>query len=484
MASQRGKKSFVDDDESYWSATQFKGGFDFSDEVDVTDWDKKVFSPKTVKEDTDIPVINWDESRPAVPSARYKVPTKPAPVLQKSGHNRSASDTTRVPASQSLPSVRDPPRPRAPAADEPVTYWNIEKPLKVAKEDRFTKIPPEDMVRRMILGYSYTLEQYKSLEEKLAFLDAAVRLGDGDTITAGVLFLRATVKKSIFNREVVSRPVAVDHFLQYLKQHNDFGDLADMLSMLGRTEEAAMLKYRQAVLVNNPQTKTKAIQNCHRTHLQNEYSLQPESGLVQEHISLLEIQLPIEDADARGEKDGSIPIFKEYPRVCSIINRPLINTLFYCCFYHYGLGENSLASTVAMKKRHNIGDKQYLWCALRARAKLKCWTDFEALLTTKGWFGASKMKSPIGFDKIVEILSKVTCPKDILVKYLRLVDDEEKRLGLATKLKCHEIVVDTFVSMKDRARLESYKAKVLELHTTEYFYADDNLRNPNIKWKN
>jgi hypothetical protein len=31
---------------------------------------------------------------------------------------------------------------------------------------------------------SYTLEQYKSLEEKLAFIDAAVRLGDGDAITA------------------------------------------------------------------------------------------------------------------------------------------------------------------------------------------------------------------------------------------------------------------------------------------------------------
>lgn len=59
-------------------------------------------------------------------------------------------------------------------------------------------LPPEDTVKRMLLGQPYSLECYRSHEDKLAVLDTALATLDGSAILATIFHLKNTVKKSLF----------------------------------------------------------------------------------------------------------------------------------------------------------------------------------------------------------------------------------------------------------------------------------------------
>ena len=64
------------------------------------------------------------------------------------------------------------------------------------------------------VGQVYTLETYKSLEEKLSLLDAAIRSRDGNAVTAVAVFFQNSVKNNIFLTQMKRRPAAIDHYLQ------------------------------------------------------------------------------------------------------------------------------------------------------------------------------------------------------------------------------------------------------------------------------
>ena len=180
---------------------------------------------------------------------------------------------------------------------------------------------------------------------------------------------------------------------------------------------------------------------------------------------------------------GQSEIFRKYPRKASILNMPLVTTLFYSCFYHYTEAEGTFSSPTNLKKTFKIPDKQYVLTALAARAKLRAWEDVDALLTTKNWLGYTKKKAPIGFHRVVEILQRNNAPVQVLQEYVRLVEDVETRLNLATKYKCHDVVIDTYRDLKDRIQLMAYKCKV-ERGSAEEEKINSLLSNMQIRWKN
>lgn len=69
---------------------------------------------------------------------------------------------------------------------------------------------------------------FKAKSDKLLLLDCAICSSDGNTITAASIFLSKTLKQSIFIEEMKRRPVAVDHYINYLemtgrsREANDF----------------------------------------------------------------------------------------------------------------------------------------------------------------------------------------------------------------------------------------------------------------------
>lgn len=58
---------------------------------------------------------------------------------------------------------------------------------------------------------------YKSKREKLLLLDCAICCSDGNAITAATIFISKTLKQSIFISELKKRPMAVDHYINYLE---------------------------------------------------------------------------------------------------------------------------------------------------------------------------------------------------------------------------------------------------------------------------
>ena len=53
---------------------------------------------------------------------------------------------------------------------------------------RFTPLHPKETVKNIFFGQSYSLELYKSFTDKIALIDEALELGDGNAILAVSIF--------------------------------------------------------------------------------------------------------------------------------------------------------------------------------------------------------------------------------------------------------------------------------------------------------
>ena len=71
---------------------------------------------------------------------------------------------------------------------------------------------------------------------------------------------------------------------------------------------------------------------------------------MEEAKSLLELQLKIDQVDAKIELSGRSPVFQQYPRQANVAGRSLITTLFYCYFYHIDEKEDVECSPAALRK--------------------------------------------------------------------------------------------------------------------------------------
>ncbi|XP_055879712.1 spermatogenesis-defective protein 39 homolog isoform X2 [Biomphalaria glabrata] len=446
----------------------------FDDRVSLEDARSIIKSSQiNAEDDEDEDVINFDDTPVGVKFTNNKNFSKTSLTSSQS----SFMDIEEVSAEDTKKNFT-----RADVENLQKEVLSLKRSLLSAKKDRWKKLPVDETLQRIIRGEVYSLEMYKSLEDKLDLIDKAVRICDGNAITAAVLFFKQSVTSQIFNREILSRPVAANHYLSYLKSHFDTSEYINTLLLLGRNEEAAMYKYKTCVAAPDVSVKISKLRDCMRSFFQNDSQLSFDSSLVEQYIDLLERQRPIEETDAQLESSGKSTLFRDFPRKRSLLDMPVVTTLYYCCLYHYDLGENSLASPLSLKKRHMISDKQFLWTSISARARLRNWKDIEALLTTKSWFGGTKMKAVIAFEKIVNILHRNGAPPDVLDKYISMIDNLEQRLSVAKKVECHKAVVDTLVALKNRQELEQYTSK-LERYSKEGLYAHDILNSSTIKWR-
>ncbi|XP_050754059.1 spermatogenesis-defective protein 39 homolog isoform X2 [Gymnogyps californianus] len=338
---------------------------------------------------------------------------------------------------------------------------------KAEYKDYSSDWSPKDTVKRMQRG-----------KDKLVLLDEAVAGHDGNVITAVLIFLKRTLRREILFRELEVRQVALCHLIHFLKETGEQKLLLDLLRFLDRTEEVALSQYREHLNIQDVEKRREFLKGCIGLPFSAE-----DTSHIQDHYTLLERQIIIEANDRHLETAGQSEIFRKYPRKASILNMPLVTTLFYSCFYHYTEAEGTFSSPTNLKKTFKIPDKQYVLTALAARAKLRAWDDVDALLTTKNWLGYTKKKAPIGFHRVVEILQRNNAPVQVLQEYVRLVEDVETRLNLATKYKCHDVVIETYRDLKDRIQLTAYKCKV-ERGSAEEQNINSILNNTQIRWKN
>ncbi|NXW01391.1 SPE39 protein, partial [Fregetta grallaria] len=331
---------------------------------------------------------------------------------------------------------------------------------KAEYKDYSSDWSPKDTVRRMQRGKVCSLERFRSLQDKLVLLDEAVAGHDGNVITAVMLiyFTHLYVSLSpveILFRELEVRQVALCHLIHFLKETGEQKLLLDLLRLCFFSLSLQLSQYREHLNIQDVEKRREFLKGCIGLPFSAE-----DTSHIQDHYTLLERQIIIEANDRHLETAGQSEIFRKYPRKASILNMPLVTTLFYSCFYHYTEAEGTFSSPTNLKKTFKIPDKQYVLTALAARAKLRAWDDVDALFTTKNWLGYTKKKAPIGFHRVVEILQRNNAPVQVLQEYVRLVEDVETRLNLATKYKCHDVVIETYRDLKDRIQLTAYKCKV------------------------
>uniref|UniRef100_H2ZPJ0 Spermatogenesis-defective protein 39 homolog n=1 Tax=Ciona savignyi TaxID=51511 RepID=H2ZPJ0_CIOSA len=300
--------------------------------------------------------------------------------------------------------------------------------------------------------------------------------------------MRDTLKRDLFSKELMQRQVAVDHYCAYLRAAGEIDELHETLSALGRTEEAAMLKYKQCLAsttATTPEIRASGLKDCVKYYFDCDIRLTNDTQAIQEQISLMQRQSVVEDGDKAAEASGNVPVFKSHPRKESIIYKSLVTTLYYFCYYHWGETEGILSSPTSLRNEHKIGEKQFMFISVAALCKMRRWRDLETMLTTpRTLFRSSRLHAVIGFDKVVDVLSKNLAPAEALAKYCAEIENSEKRLEWAMRLKCYKVTIDTLTHMRDRAQLVIYLDQIPTSNQHMRQYLHHQIRSQDIKWRN
>ncbi|GFU36542.1 spermatogenesis-defective protein 39 [Nephila pilipes] len=361
------------------------------------------------------------------------------------------------------------------------------KPLEFNLKENFANetLNAEQTVRNIVLGLDYSLKPFKGKDEKFALLNAAVNSHDGNAILTVVMFLKNTLKKSIFQREISQYPDAINMYISYLYEDHEVDELSNMLLLLNKPEDAAMLKYDTALLVQAPDRKIKLIENCLNTHFQSG-SVNPflRDSLL-EHKVCIEDQMVLEDHRISSGDDNPITakLFEELTGKKELYDSSTVCNFIFSLLYFYNVAKIALISPTSIRARYNFSQKQYTWCALRVLAASKKWSSIEELFSSKNWLSGVKMRSCIGFTKVLEILAKRGAPPEVIYRYISCLEDQSLRLPLAKKYKCHTYVIEVLQKNKDRQGLLEYR-KSLPPHSIDYNIATNTLNNALIKWKN
>uniref|UniRef100_A0A3Q0SYE6 Spermatogenesis-defective protein 39 homolog n=1 Tax=Amphilophus citrinellus TaxID=61819 RepID=A0A3Q0SYE6_AMPCI len=462
------------DEEDYWHSSKFKA-FTFDDDDDEFSRLKESRQAvnsirRLVEEDDDeddvekvswsgepVGSISWSVKETAASNQRAdREPTFPristdTPSISRSQSGYSLSSLFKGGATQSLSSCNL------------ISVGNV-------ITDYVSDWSPEEVVQRLQQGKAVSLEKFRSLQDKLLLLDLAVAAHDGNVITAVLIYLKRTLCKEVLFRELESRQTALRHFIHYLSETQDQRLLLEL--------HRSLLQYKEHLSIKDENKRRDFLKNC----LSLPFSAE-DLAHVQDHYTLLERQIIIEATDSQAERGGKVEVFQKFPRKASILNMPLITTLYYCCFYHYTEPQGTFSSPLNIRQTFKISEKQYFVTALAARAKLKAWLDVDALFASRSWLGFTRKKSPLSFHRVVDILQKNSAPTQVLQEYVALVDDSELRLSLAQKHKCHDIVINTYRDMKDRQLLLAYRGKVAR-GSAEERKIDELINSPQIRWKN
>ena len=229
----------------------------------------------------------------------------------------------------------------------------------------------KDVVRSIFLGLSFDLTSFKRLKDKAALLDEALKLGDGDVVTAVLLFMQKSLHQSALFALLKERPVAALQYIDILEKQKLFKDAAALCNEMNRPKEAAVHLYNQCLRENGNKNLLSALENLRKTELKNMSGVDIEIDIVKEHVQLLERQLPIAmDSSHRSqgvEKVSVSPFIGPPIHSDGLVGSSLLATLQYCCRHHWGTAENLLASPAGFRKMFLLTDRQFVWNAVIGR---------------------------------------------------------------------------------------------------------------------
>ncbi|OQR80148.1 spermatogenesis-defective protein 39-like [Tropilaelaps mercedesae] len=327
---------------------------------------------------------------------------------------------------------------------------------------------PKEAAEDAFLGKAYSFEQFRSRETKQQLLDAALDIDDTATIQVVLLFLQSTLKPSLFQQTLMSRPAALRAYLSYLRECNEYIELIEQLSLSGHADEAGRYRYRVVANIGDLKARTRALAASVNTH----FSGSVDHGIIRNQLELMQLQAKIQEIDGVTlEVDEKI------------LGASLVDTVCYCAKHHAKDPETHFASPAYLKQAFKMSADQFTHACVTGYAEAENYSAIEAFLESKTWLGKKKLSSSIGFDKIVMILHQHKAPVDLLEKYITYVDDVEERMEVAKRVGAMNALVNCYVQTKNRIDLEKLLAK-LPRESTAAQLAQSSLSNPAIKWSN
>ncbi|KAM3959842.1 vacuolar protein sorting 16B [Aphomia sociella] len=332
-----------------------------------------------------------------------------------------------------------------------------------------SKLEPEETVavtlKRLVLGRSCTLHIHRSMKSKKELLDGAIAIGDGNALLSVVLFLIQTLNKKLVYELLSSRPLALNHYISFLQNEGKVTELADLLTMLGRSSEAAMYQFQHHVKTqgNNVDGLIRKIANLLANHFNQAAVDAQQSKLVADYLKVLEWQ--------------------KYVNKQELNNMSPLHCLAYCCTHHWHETAGNMMSPMTVCQRQQISPLQYDWVVLNVQAKLNKWDIVESLFTKKDWFGRTTMSSHIPIETLLGRLSELQASSTLMATCVNKIAGGDDRMRLAQMYKIHWVVIELFAKQKDRIALTNYKM-TLSPQSEEYMLAENTLRDASIKWKN
>ncbi|CAG2059050.1 unnamed protein product [Timema podura] len=263
-----------------------------------------------------------------------------------------------------------------------------------------------------------------------------------------------------------------------------------------------MKQFQLAVqATHNPQRRIHKLKACLNNHF---LAPNKDRQLVENYVKLLEWQLSMAGTDAELCK--------------TLVGQSVLGSLSHACRHHWGEPRGTSGSPLTLSSQQGVSARQFQWTVLNVRASLQAWDDIDGLFITKSWLGGQKVKSVVLMERVVEQLHRHKAPYEVLFKYLGLIDNLDKRMAVARRIKCHKAVIDegalcvshsflmssdrmkprsgewvilvdlgeaaitylssgsnVFVLQRDRQALTHYKASLLA-QSEDYFYAENALR--------
>lgn len=318
--------------------------------------------------------------------------------------------------------------------------------------------PVHVTVNKMLLGKPCSLAMYRSLSEKQQLLDGAIQCGDGDAVLQVVIFLKNTLKPSLFNQILRNRPSAVDQYLNFLNTTMKIGDASELLKMQGRNLEAIMVQFKAESSSKNVIQKLEKLKKLGEQF--NNSNCNPFlAQQVQHYCSLLELQ--IND--------------RLYFQPHDMLDKPVVETLYYCCEKFQKWSDPSstaLTNPFRMVEKYSVTPSQFEWIALNSRGKSQAWRDIEGLFEKKSMLKKNNFAIHIPLELAILRLFQLRAPQAVLNCFLKHIDDPERRLALSKKVGAIHSIVESFSLLKDKKSLEDFK-ETLASGTAEYYYAEN-----------
>lgn len=332
--------------------------------------------------------------------------------------------------------------------------------------------PPlaEVTINKMLLGKKCSLESYKSLSDKIELLDEAIRSGNGDAILGVVLFLVKTLNRKQLNRILLARNDACNHYINYLIVRLEISEAADLLTMLGRDQEAAMLQYKVAVKIHSdPQIKKQRLKKVFSDYFTQPNIVPLYSQIAASAINLLEWQ-QLENTSSNASH---------------IVNSSALETLYYVCSKHKWKDASSTdhKSPQVFINDHQISLPHFEWVALNERAKAQAYLDLDGLFEKASWLSMKQKQfhMNIPLEAAIIRLHQLKAPPAVLNSFLSKVQDPSKKLALAKEVKATRSIIDALSALKEKQELEQYRDSLPD-GTEERFYADNSLKTLSKKW--